>query len=170
MDSVSFVNMCRLDLNAEVSPYYNVTWAQAVAHPVQHFQGPSYLRADIGGALLPWVYTFVVLLLHIPVVIIRVVRWQTVQVWCLVATLFTITITVQAHVSTVFRAKEILTWPPLLLVIDAGSMAQVLCLIVEDFSLLTRLGHACGPPAYPTTLTKPTSSLMQTMKPLKSRP
>ena len=28
-------------------------------------------------------------------------------------------------------------------IIDAGSMAQVLCLIVEDFSLLTRLGHAC---------------------------
>lgn len=142
MNNVSFIDMCPLDLNAKVSPYFNITWAQAVEHPVQQFQGPSYLRADVGGALLPWVYTFVVLLLHIPVVVIRVVRWQTVQVWCLVATLFTITITMQAYVSTAFREQEILTWTPLLLVIDAGSMAQVLCLVVEEFSLLTRLGHA----------------------------
>lgn len=94
-------------------------------------------------------YTFVILLLHIPVVIIRIVRWQTVQVWCLVATLFTITITVQAYISAAFRAQEIFTWTPLLLVIDAGSMAQVLCLIVEEFSLLTRLGRACVPARLP---------------------
>ena len=142
MNNVLFLNMCPLDPNATVSPYSNITWAQATVHPVQQYPGPAYLRADIGGALLPWVYTIVVLLIHIPVVIIRVVRWQTVQIWCLVATLFTIAVTIQAYVSTGFRAQEILTWTPLLLVIDAGSMAQVLCLIVEQFSLLTRLRHA----------------------------
>ncbi len=46
-----------------------------------------------------------------------------------------------SYVSTEFKAQEFMTWTPQLLVIDAGSMAQV---IVEEFSLLTWLGHACG--------------------------
>ena len=39
---------------------------------------------------MPWVYTVIILLLHIPVVIIRVVRWEAVQTWCLIATFFTV--------------------------------------------------------------------------------
>lgn len=39
---------------------------------------------------MPWVYTAVILVLHIPVVIIRVVRWEAVQTWCLIATFFTV--------------------------------------------------------------------------------
>lgn len=99
-----------------------------------------------GGALVPWIYSIVILLVHIPVVIIRVVKWEAVQTWCLGATVFTIAITAQAFVSTGFRSDKILTWTPLLLVIDAGSMAQILFLIVEDYSLLTRLRHAIKPP------------------------
>ena len=44
---------------------------------------------------MPYVYTAVILIVHIPVVIIRVVRWETVQTWCLVATFFTVLLTVQ---------------------------------------------------------------------------
>lgn len=104
------------------------------------------MQAYIGGALVPWIYSIVILLVHIPVVIIRVVKWEAVQTWCLGATVFTIAITAQAFVSTGFRPDKILTWTPLLLVIDAGSMAQILFLIVEDYSLLTRLRHAVMPP------------------------
>lgn len=96
--------------------------------------------------MIPWVYSIVILLVHIPVVIIRVVKWEAVQTWCLVATVFTIAITIQAFASTDFRSDKILTWTPLLLVIDAGSMAQVLFLVVEDYDLLTRLRHAIAPP------------------------
>ena len=39
---------------------------------------------------MPWVYTAIILVLHIPVVIIRVVRWEAVQTWCLIATSFTV--------------------------------------------------------------------------------
>lgn len=99
-----------------------------------------------GGALVPWVYSIVILLVHIPVVIIRVVKWESVQTWCLGATLFTIAITAQAFASTGFRSDKILTWTPLLLIIDAGSMAQVLFLVVEEYDLLTRLKHVILPP------------------------
>ena len=99
-----------------------------------------------GGALVPWVYSIVILLVHIPVVIIRVVKWEAVQTWCLAATVFTIALTAQSFASTDFRSDKILTWTPLLLVIDAGSMAQVLFLIVEDYQLLTRFRHAIVPP------------------------
>ena len=95
-----------------------------------------------GGALVPWVYSIVILLVHIPVVIIRVVKWESVQTWCLGATVFTIAITAQAFASTRFRSDKILTWTPLLLVIDAGSMAQILFLIVEEYEIIARLRHA----------------------------
>ena len=103
-------------------------------------------EAFSGGALVPWVYSIVILLVHIPVVIIRVVKWESVQTWCLGATVFTIAITAQAFASTRFRSDKILTWTPLLLVIDAGSMAQILFLIVEEYEIITRLRHAVMPP------------------------
>ena len=112
------------------------------------------IEASSGGALVPWVYSIVILLVHIPVVIIRVVKWEAVQTWCLGATVFTIAVTAQAFVSTSFRSDKILTWTPLLLVIDAGSMAQVFFLIVEDYSLLTRIRHVISPPG-PTQLEQP---------------
>ena len=102
-------------------------------------------KTHTGGALVPWVYSIVILLIHIPVVIIRVVKWESVQTWCLGATVFTIGVTALAFASTKFRSDKILTWTPLLLVIDAGSMAQVLFLIAEDYELLTRLKHAIMP-------------------------
>ena len=93
---------------------------------------PSYLRPDTAGALLPWIYTIVILIIHIPVVIIRVVRWEAVQYWCLVSTLLTVVTYVQAYISTKFDAAKVLVWTPLILVIDAGSMLQVFFLVVES--------------------------------------
>lgn len=104
------------------------------------------MKAYSGGALVPWVYSIVILLVHIPVVVIRVVKWEAVQTVCLFATILTIAITAQAFASTEFRADKVLTWTPLILVIDAGSMAQVLFLIAEDYLLFTRLRHAVMPP------------------------
>ena len=112
----------------------------------KRYASMALMEAYPGGALVPWVYSIIILLVHIPVVIIRVVKWEAVQTWCLAATLFTIAITAQAFASTKFRNDKILTWTPLLLVIDAGSMAQVLFLIVEDYELLTRLRQAIMPP------------------------
>ena len=118
----------------------NITLAQAgsnalnnltTPHTVSVFR-PSYLRPDTAGALLPWIYTIVILIIHIPVVIIRVVRWEAVQYWCLVSTLLTVITYAQAYISTNFDAAKVLVWTPLILVIDAGSMLQVFFLVVES--------------------------------------
>lgn len=91
----------------------------------------SYLRPDTGGALLPWVYSIVLVVIHIPMVFIRVVRWEAVQYWCLGSTFFTLVVYTQAYISTRFDAAKVLVWTPLILVIDAGSMLQVFFLIIE---------------------------------------
>ena len=115
----------------------NIAWAQAGSNilnnlTTSHTAPVSYLRPDTAGALLPWIYTIVILIIHIPVVIIRVVRWGAVQYWCLVSTFITVVTYAQAYISTRFDAAKVLVWTPLILVIDAGSMLQVFFLIVES--------------------------------------
>ena len=133
------LDLCSFDSNATISPESSITWGQALTEPLRRFAGPSYLRPSIGGALQPWVITVIILILHIPVVIIRVVRWENAQILCLVATLFSNIVVAQAYASTQFQASKVLTWTPLLLVIDAGSMAHIFFLVIEEFNILTRL-------------------------------
>ena len=83
------------------------------------------------GALLPWVYTLLTIIGHIPVVVIRVVRWDLAQTLCIVSALFSVALFVQSYVSTAFDPSQILVWSPLILVIDAGAMAQIFFLVIE---------------------------------------
>ncbi|ERF71235.1 hypothetical protein EPUS_08153 [Endocarpon pusillum Z07020] len=90
----------------------------------------SYLRPD-EQALLPWIYTVIVFIFHLPTVIIRVVRWENIQLLCLIVTFSTNVIYTLAYVSTKFEPENILVWTPIMLVIDCGSMSQVLFLVNE---------------------------------------
>ena len=108
-----------------------ITWAQASLNNLTNFPSTSYLRPNTGGSLLPWIYTVVLILLHLPMVIIRVVRWEAVQSWCLVASFFTVVVYTQAYISTQFDPAKVLVWTPIILVIDAGSMLQVFFLVIE---------------------------------------
>ncbi|KAI9775572.1 MAG: hypothetical protein M1835_005798 [Candelina submexicana] len=116
-----------------------IQWGQLQADSVQTLAGNSYLRPDKGGALLPWVYTLLVLVAHLPTVILRVVKWEAAQTWCLATTTLTVVVYCLAYVSTQLAADKILVWTPLLLVIDAGAMAQILFLICEDKRVLVRI-------------------------------
>lgn len=78
-----------------------------------------------------WIHTVVVIIIHLPVVIIRVLRWEMVQFWCLVFTFFTVVVYTQAALSTQFDPAKVLVWTPVILFIDAGSMLQVFFLIIE---------------------------------------
>ncbi len=127
------MNFCAQSPNATIGNT-NITWAQAESNALNNLTTalrPSYLRPDTAGALLPWIYTIVILIVHIPVVFIRVARWEAIQYWCLVSTFFTVVIYTQAYISTRFDVAKVLTWTPLILVIDAGSMLQVIFLIIE---------------------------------------
>lgn len=42
------LELCPLNLNDSVTTSSNITWAQAVDQPIKQFDGPSYLRPDIG--------------------------------------------------------------------------------------------------------------------------
>ena len=106
------------------------TWSQAWANKL-NVTVPSYFRPDTGSTLLPWAYTMLVVIVHLPMVIIRVMRWENVQIWCLVSTSFVVLGYIQAYVSTEFDPAKILVWTPLILVIDAGSMAQIFFLVIE---------------------------------------
>ncbi len=98
----------------------------------------SYLRPET-QVLLPWLYTLIILVVHIPPFIVRVVHWETVQIWCLAATFLTVLVYAQAYASTRLSAEQVLVWTPLLLPIDAASMVQIFFLISEDYHLWPRI-------------------------------
>lgn len=125
------MEFCAQSPNATIGST-NITWAQAESNTLHNLtRTVSYLRPNTAGALLPWIYTVAILIVHIPGVFIRVVRWEAVQYWCLLSTFFTLIVYIQAYISTRFDAAKVLVWTPLILVIDAGSMLQVLFLIIE---------------------------------------
>ncbi len=107
------------------------TWGSVDRSALKSFTITSYLRPDTGAALLPWVYTMIAIIVHLPVVVVRVTRWDIVQTWCIVSTLFVVIVYVQAYISTNFAASQILVWTPLILIIDAGSMLQIFFLALE---------------------------------------
>ncbi|KAL9595104.1 MAG: hypothetical protein Q9219_006647 [cf. Caloplaca sp. 3 TL-2023] len=117
-------------INATV-PKASFTWGEALDNRISNMPTTNYFRPDIGIALMPWVYTVIVIVVHLPMVLVRVTRWEIVQVWSIIFTLFTVIIVIQAYVSTRFDPAQILLWTPLLLVIDGGSMAQVFFLVLE---------------------------------------
>lgn len=125
------MHFCAQSPNATIGST-QITWAQAESNTLHNLTGTvSYLRPNTAGAILPWIYTVAILIVHIPGVFIRVVRWEAVQYWCLLSTFFTLIVYIQAYISTRFDAAKVLVWTPLILVIDAGSMLQVLFLIIE---------------------------------------
>lgn len=91
----------------------------------------SYLRASQANAIVPWVISSLLLVLHLPLVWVRVVRWEKGQIWSLAMATFSILLTILAYVSTKLEADKVQTWTPLILVIDVGSVLQIFILLIE---------------------------------------
>jgi hypothetical protein len=94
--------------------------------------GTTYIRPDVGGSLLPWLYAIILLLIHLPTVIIRATRWEKVQVLSLALAAFAVAVSIQGYVSTKLKPEGVLVWMPLMLPLDAGAMLQLMVLIVEE--------------------------------------
>src|SRR5439155_19230550 len=120
----------------------SIPWVDLARKGIRQSPGtsPSYLRPDL-QSIMPWIYTLIILIVHIPTVLIRVMKWENVQLWCLACTTLTIVVYTQAYISTKFEPEKILVWTPILLLIDAGSMAQIFFLLSHDKYLLTRVRH-----------------------------
>jgi hypothetical protein len=124
------------NITIAINSTLSMTWEDLQNKGVHKFPGTSssYLRPD-GFALLPWIYTVIILIVHIPTVIIRVLRLEKSQLWCLACTFLTIIVYIQGYISTGFSRETILIWTPLPLIIDAGSMLQVFFLAADNNTL-----------------------------------
>jgi hypothetical protein len=89
----------------------------------------NYIRPNVGGALMPWLFTALQIVVHIPVVILRVARWEDVQTLSIVLAAFNVAIISQAYAATNLTAEHVLVWSPMSLVLDAGAMLQLVILV-----------------------------------------
>ncbi|KAM5343644.1 hypothetical protein ACJ41O_012181 [Fusarium nematophilum] len=92
---------------------------------------PSYIRPDDAGSILPWPYTLAWFLIHFPVTLIRVHRWERVQALSIILAIITIWFQLQAYTSSI-HPDSVLVWMPIFVVLDIGAMMQLFFLIVED--------------------------------------
>lgn len=92
---------------------------------------PTYLRPDPGGCLLPWPYTMAWILVHLPVTVLRVTRWEKVQTLSIILAFFSVYFTLQAY-TTHLTPDQVMVWMPLAIVLDVGSMMQLVFLVVEQ--------------------------------------
>ena len=124
------------DFLITVNQTLSVSYLSLLRKGVREFPGAvnTYLRSDM-QALMPWIITLVIIIEHVPTIFLRMQRWEDVQAWCLACTFLTVVTYILAYVSTSFSPESILVWTPLLLVIDAGSMAQVFFLVCYEYSL-----------------------------------
>ncbi|KAG4266784.1 hypothetical protein FPRO04_13079 [Fusarium proliferatum] len=85
----------------------------------------SYVRPDDAGSILPWPYTLAWFLVHFPITLIRVHRWERVQALSIILAIIT------AYTNSV-HPESVLMWMPIFVVLDIGAMMQLAFLIIED--------------------------------------
>jgi hypothetical protein len=71
------------------------------------------------------------------------VRWEHVQMLSLALASVMVYIYTQAYISTGLTPDTVLAWTPVTLILDAGSLLQILVLIVEEITL-SRFVHTVG--------------------------
>ena len=92
----------------------------------------TYLRPDDGIAVIPWLYATILLILHLPLALIRVSRWDMGQIWSLVMATFAISLVSLAYGSTQGDPAQVYAWQPTTLIVDVGAVVQVLILLIEQ--------------------------------------
>jgi hypothetical protein len=105
-------------------------WEDSLAH-LALCGGNTYLRPDAGGALQPYIWTILEIILHTPTCILRLAKWEKVQMLSLCIAGLNIIISTQAYTSTKLDPSQVLVWNPVVLILDAGAMLQIYILILE---------------------------------------
>lgn len=122
---------CELSPNQTIGNYQFYQFEESLRRNVA-CDGSTYLRPDDAGSMLPWPYALFWLLIHIPTVIIRVVRWEKAQVLSLILASVSVAVSIQSYTSTALLPEKALVWVPVLLILDVGAMIQVFWLLVEE--------------------------------------
>jgi len=92
----------------------------------------SYIQPDKGVALIPWIYTVLLLIVHLPLILIKVAKWETGQLLSLALSSFAVGLTILSFHSTRLEPSQVYIWTPLTLTIDVGALLQIMALIWED--------------------------------------
>jgi hypothetical protein len=92
----------------------------------------SYIRPDSGVALMPWIYSAIMLLIHLPSVIVRIVKWESAQLLSLFLSIFSVGLTILAYKSTHFDPNKIYIWTPIALTLDVGAVLHIIVIVVEE--------------------------------------
>jgi hypothetical protein len=119
---------CEFPANKTISPgleWWQVSYTLAQNRTCQ----ASYLRPNVGGALLPWLFTVLQIVIHLPVIVARVARWEDVQTLSIFLAIFNVAIVAQGYAATKLAPEHVLVWSPMTLVIDAGAMLQLVVLV-----------------------------------------
>lgn len=110
----------------------NLQWWQVSETLAQNRTcGETYLRPDVSGALMPWVFTVLQIMVHIPVIAYRVAKWEDVQTVSIILAAFNVAIACQAYAATQLTTEDVLVWSPMTLVLDGGAMLQQVVLVIE---------------------------------------
>lgn len=126
---------CPLDPDTVIAPGFPLSPFLKSLEKQASCGEPTYLRPDRSGSMLPWLYCLVWLVVHIPLVIIRVVKWEKVQALSIVLATVNFGSTIIAYVSTRRRGEEVLVWMPLTIMLDAGAMILLFWLIIDEIGL-----------------------------------
>lgn len=119
---------CAIPANTTISPGLQ-WWQVSDTLGLNRTCQPSYLRPDVGGALLPWLFAAIQIVIHLPVIVARVARWEDVQTLSIVLAIFNVAIVGQGYAATKLAPEHVLVWSPMTLVIDAGAMLQLVVLV-----------------------------------------
>ncbi|RMJ13305.1 hypothetical protein BHE90_003026 [Fusarium euwallaceae] len=106
-------------------------FSASLAHGEYCAKNASYIRPDDAGSILPWPYTLAWFLIHFPITLIRVHRWEKVQALSIILAVTTVWFQLQAYTSSI-EPEAVLVWMPIFVVLDIGAMMQLVFLIVED--------------------------------------
>jgi len=92
----------------------------------------TYIRPDEGITVMPWLYSSIFFTLHLPLVLVRVLKWNVGQWWSLVMAAFSLSIVSLTYASTQWDPEQIYAWQPVTLIGDVGAVVQVLVLVIEQ--------------------------------------
>lgn len=153
MSLVEFVStsitLCpNLNSNLTIAGHSLAVWNQSLSN-VHPCGGNTYLRPDAGGALQPYPWTIFQIIVHAPVCIVRLAKFERVQIWSLAVAAINTAIAIQAYKSTNLVPEEVLVWTPVVLTLDAGALLQIYILVLEKITsrnFLKRVSYALAGP------------------------
>jgi hypothetical protein len=93
--------------------------------------------------------TSVQILVQAPVCIVRLAKFERVQIWSLTVAAINTGIAIRAYKSTNLVPEEVLVWTPIVLILDAGAMLQIYILVLEKVrrsNFLKQVSYALAAP------------------------